>query len=109
LRTTSAKTQSQNESLSTASSSCSVLSVQSQVSLSDISSTPSPSVSIITPKKLTTETVTQNSSEKAFDASMLNSCFIEDVNVPDGTVLVPQAQFLKIWKMSNNGSITVCS
>jgi len=29
--------------------------------------------------------------------------FLEDVNVPDGTVLVPQAQFLKIWKMVNHG------
>jgi hypothetical protein len=86
-----------------------------------MSSTPSPSVSNIntsrvdsnnyfTPlflKNPAAETVSKNSSGKAFDASMLNSCFIEDVNVPDGTVLVPQAQFLKIWKMSNNGSIAV--
>ncbi|PKY49567.1 hypothetical protein RhiirA4_248099 [Rhizophagus irregularis] len=37
---------------------------------------------------------------------MLNARFIEDVNVPDGTILSPQTKFLKIWKMSNNGSIT---
>ncbi|RIA80248.1 hypothetical protein C1645_792940 [Glomus cerebriforme] len=110
----SAKPQSQNDS---SSSSCSIL--PTQVPLPEMSSTPSPSVSNIntsldsnnyfTPlflKKPVAESVSQNSSEKAFDASMLNSCFIEDVNVPDGTVLVPQAQFLKIWKMSNNGSIT---
>jgi hypothetical protein len=112
----STKSQSQNDS-STVSSSCSVLS--KQVPLPEMSSTPSPSVSNIntsrvdsnnyfTPlflKNPAAETVSKNSSGKAFDASMLNSCFIEDVNVPDGTVLVPQAQFLKIWKMSNNGSI----
>jgi len=55
-------------------------------------------------KKPTVEPATQTSSE---NAPILNSCFIEDVNVPDGTVLVPQAQFLKIWKMSNNGSVAV--
>ncbi|GES88552.1 ZZ type zinc finger domain-containing protein [Rhizophagus clarus] len=108
------KPQSQNDS-SSMSSSCSILS--KQVPLPKMSSTPSPSVSNVnttdsnnyfTPlflKKPAAETISKNSSGKAFDASMLNSCFIEDVNVPDGTVLVPQAQFLKIWKMSNNGSI----
>jgi len=112
----STKPKSQNDS-SSISSSHSVLS--KQVPLPEMSSTPSPSVSNVntshsdsnnyfTPlflKKPAAESISKNSSGKAFDASMLNSCFIEDVNVPDGTVLVPQAQFLKIWKMSNNGSI----
>uniref|UniRef100_A0A1D1YF52 Next to BRCA1 gene 1 protein n=1 Tax=Anthurium amnicola TaxID=1678845 RepID=A0A1D1YF52_9ARAE len=110
----SAKSQSQNDNLSASSS---VLSTQAL--LPEMSSKPSPSVSNVnashtdsnnyfTPwfKKPEAVLVSRNSSVKAFDASMLNSCFIEDVNVPDGTVLVPQAQFLKIWKMSNNGSIT---
>ncbi|RGB22858.1 hypothetical protein C1646_729705 [Rhizophagus diaphanus] len=109
----STKPKSQNDS-SSVSSSCS-----RQVPLPEMSSTPSPSVSNVntshadsnnyfTPlflKKSVAETISKNPSGKAFDVSMLNSRFIEDVNVPDGTVLVPQAQFLKIWKMSNNGSI----
>ncbi|GBC08004.1 hypothetical protein RclHR1_07850006 [Rhizophagus clarus] len=36
----------------------------------------------------------------------LNSHFIEDVNVPDGTTFIPQTQFIKTWKMSNNGCIS---
>ncbi|CAG8481049.1 10357_t:CDS:10 [Ambispora leptoticha] len=36
----------------------------------------------------------------------LRASFIEDVNVPDGTVLPSQAQFLKIWKMTNDGDVT---
>ncbi|CAB4421474.1 unnamed protein product [Rhizophagus irregularis] len=52
------------------------------------------------------EIVVKKSPVKAYNASMLNARFIEDVNVPDGTILSPQTKFLKIWKMSNNGSIT---
>ncbi|KAG9294152.1 hypothetical protein G9A89_021511 [Geosiphon pyriformis] len=36
---------------------------------------------------------------------VLRASFIEDVNVPDGTVLPSQAQFLKIWKMTNDGEL----
>ncbi|RGB41349.1 hypothetical protein C1646_685778 [Rhizophagus diaphanus] len=32
-----------------------------------------------------------------------NSRFIEDLNIPDGTILAPQTQFKKTWKLSNNG------
>jgi hypothetical protein len=99
-------TQSQDDSSSSASSSATPA-----VSLPEMLSTPSLSVSNINSghKKPVAESVTQDILGKALDVSMLNSCFIEDVNVPDGTVLVPQAQFLKIWKMSNNGSIAVSS
>jgi len=31
--------------------------------------------------------------------------FVGDVNVPDGTVMVPQAQFVKIWRMKNDGPV----
>jgi hypothetical protein len=58
-------------------------------------------------KQVAEETVIKNSSAKAFDASMLNSRFIEDANMPDGTILAPQTQFIKVWKMSNNGRIPV--
>ncbi|GBC08005.1 hypothetical protein RclHR1_07850007 [Rhizophagus clarus] len=46
-----------------------------------------------------------NSSAMPFDVSMLNALFIEDVNVPDGTTILPQTKFVKIWKMRNNGII----
>jgi hypothetical protein len=93
-------TQSQDDSSSSASSSATPA-----VSLPEMLSTPSVSNINSGHKKPVAESVTQDILGKALDVSMLNSCFIEDVNVPDGTVLVPQAQFLKIWKMSNNGSI----
>ncbi|RHZ77387.1 hypothetical protein Glove_180g23 [Diversispora epigaea] len=35
----------------------------------------------------------------------LNARFVDDVNIPDGTVLEPLTQFHKIWKMVNNGDI----
>ncbi|CAH8391798.1 unnamed protein product [Eruca vesicaria subsp. sativa] len=34
-----------------------------------------------------------------------DSRFVVDVNVLDGTVFAPSAQFTKIWKMRNNGSL----
>lgn len=36
-----------------------------------------------------------------------NSQFIKDVNIPDGTILAPQAKFEKTWKLSNNGRFPV--
>jgi len=38
--------------------------------------------------------------------SKLDSRFIVDVNVLDGTVMAPFTPFTKIWRMRNNGSIT---
>ncbi|EOA16137.1 hypothetical protein CARUB_v10004271mg [Capsella rubella] len=35
----------------------------------------------------------------------LDSRFVLDVNVADGTVVAPSAPFTKIWKMRNNGSL----
>lgn len=35
----------------------------------------------------------------------LDSRFVLDVNVIDGTVVAPSAAFTKIWKMRNNGSL----
>ncbi|GMI67317.1 Arabidopsis thaliana next to BRCA1 gene 1, next to BRCA1 gene 1 [Hibiscus trionum] len=35
---------------------------------------------------------------------MLASCFVSDVNILDGTVMVPSAPFTKIWRMRNNGT-----
>lgn len=35
----------------------------------------------------------------------LDSCFIEDVSVLDGSIMAPSAPFIKIWRMRNNGNI----
>ncbi|XVF08422.1 hypothetical protein REPUB_Repub07fG0002400 [Reevesia pubescens] len=35
----------------------------------------------------------------------LESCFILDVNVLDGTVMAPSTPFTKIWRMRNNGTL----
>lgn len=36
--------------------------------------------------------------------SKLDSLFVSDVTVFDGTVMAPSARFTKIWKMRNNGT-----
>ncbi|KAK9090318.1 hypothetical protein Sjap_023495 [Stephania japonica] len=35
----------------------------------------------------------------------LDSCFIHDVNVFDGTLMAPKTTFTKIWRMRNNGGM----
>ncbi|XP_071902102.1 protein JOKA2-like isoform X1 [Coffea arabica] len=35
----------------------------------------------------------------------LDSRFIQDVNILDGTIMAPSTSFTKIWKMRNNGSV----
>lgn len=39
------------------------------------------------------------------DHAKLDSCFILDVNVLDGTIMTPLTNFTKIWRMRNNGSL----
>jgi next-to-BRCA1 protein 1 len=36
--------------------------------------------------------------------SKLESRFIQDVSIPDGTIMAPSTPFTKIWRMRNNGS-----
>ncbi|CAH9108044.1 unnamed protein product [Cuscuta europaea] len=35
----------------------------------------------------------------------LSSRFVQDVNIPDGTIIPPSTRFTKIWRMRNNGNI----
>lgn len=35
--------------------------------------------------------------------SKLESRFIQDITIPDGTVMAPSTPFTKIWRMRNNG------
>ncbi|XP_073058778.1 protein JOKA2-like [Primulina eburnea] len=37
--------------------------------------------------------------------SKLDSRFIQDVNIPDGTAIAPTIPFTKIWRMRNNGTL----
>ncbi|XP_042500362.1 protein JOKA2-like isoform X2 [Macadamia integrifolia] len=37
--------------------------------------------------------------------SKLDSCFVEDVNVFDGTVMAPETPFTKIWRVRNSGTV----
>ena len=39
------------------------------------------------------------------DHAKLDSCFILDVNILDGTILTPLTHFTKIWRMRNNGAV----
>jgi len=47
-----------------------------------------------------------NISEEFSAEKRLSAKFISDVNFPEGTTLAPQAQFRKVWAMSNDGDIT---
>lgn len=38
-------------------------------------------------------------------AAKLDSRFIQDVNIFDGTVMAPLTPFTKIWRMRNNGTV----
>lgn len=38
-------------------------------------------------------------------ALKLDSRFIQDVNIFDGTVMAPSTPFTKIWRMRNNGTL----
>lgn len=39
------------------------------------------------------------------DHAKLDSCFILDVNILDGTIMTPLSNFKKIWRMRNNGAV----
>ncbi|XP_074316837.1 protein JOKA2-like isoform X2 [Silene latifolia] len=36
----------------------------------------------------------------------LDSCFIKDVSIPNGTTMAPLTPFTKIWRMRNNGTLS---
>ncbi|KAI8327509.1 hypothetical protein BD560DRAFT_417989 [Blakeslea trispora] len=36
---------------------------------------------------------------------MVNASFISDLNIPEGTVIVPKKTFIKMWKVKNTGSV----
>ena len=65
-----------------------------------------------TPRPIPTETATpepvDTDTPAAPEPTEENLCdvlaYIEDVNVPDGTIMSPGQDFIKTWKVKNNGS-----
>ncbi|KAG1345966.1 hypothetical protein G6F62_003993 [Rhizopus arrhizus] len=47
-------------------------------------------------------TITQQISQTK---SVLSAQFIADINIPDGTCVLPKKNFIKTWKVRNNGNI----
>ncbi|CAG8610166.1 7812_t:CDS:2 [Cetraspora pellucida] len=68
----------------------------------------------VTPSSPLSNVTTIISQDEVCDVSVeiltekrLSAKFISDANVPDGTILVPQVQFRKMWIMSNDGDVAV--
>ncbi|CAG8549603.1 16490_t:CDS:10 [Acaulospora morrowiae] len=53
----------------------------------------------------TVEETISETEQQIKSVPILNASFIEDVNIPDGTVLDPQTQFHKVWRILNNGDL----
>ncbi|CAO3621646.1 unnamed protein product [Mucor hiemalis] len=47
-----------------------------------------------------TVTPTEDNDEEPFSAR-----FVSDLNIPDGTLVVPNKSFIKMWKVVNNGNV----
>ncbi|RUS28497.1 hypothetical protein BC938DRAFT_481815 [Jimgerdemannia flammicorona] len=62
-----------------------------------------PTASEITPENPAPVSRPPSVASSVRNGSILYARFVEDVNIPDGAVMQPQARFLKIWKMLNNG------
>lgn len=55
------------------------------------------------PPKLPADVVRGNGTKPS--QPKLDSCFVQDVNIVDGTIMAPSTPFTKIWRMKNNGTI----
>ncbi|CAG8432679.1 5661_t:CDS:10 [Diversispora eburnea] len=64
-----------------------------------------PSSQASTNSSILIETFPSEVKQKPIIEPALNARFVDDINIPDGTVLEPLTQFHKIWKMVNNGDI----
>lgn len=58
---------------------------------------------IILPTKAFTSTLTPSGS---LDSGCNNSIYVSDVTIPDNTVLSPNQQFVKTWRIQNTGTCT---
>jgi hypothetical protein len=84
--------------------------VISQFTLTAAAFTPTPSLPTDTSIPETTSTVTvapvaQVTNAEGTTVSLCDSLeFVSDVNIPDGTSMSPGQDFVKTWKIKNNGS-----
>ncbi|CAG8645191.1 18702_t:CDS:10, partial [Acaulospora morrowiae] len=72
--------------------------------------TTSPVSEVLTPtntiaSQSTVEETISETEQQINTVPTLNALFVEDVNIPDGTVLDPQTQFHKVWRILNNGDL----
>ena len=61
---------------------------------------PTPTLSPPTPEATPTGTITP-------PACTMSAALLEDLSVPDGTVLQPNQRFTKTWRVQNNGTCTI--
>ena len=84
--------------------------VVSQFTLTAAAFTPTPSLPTDTPIPQATSTVTvapvaQVTNAEGTTVSLCDSLeYVSDMNVPDGTSMSPGQDFVKTWKIKNNGS-----
>ena len=72
---------------------------------------PMPATPLVAPEPEMTQTITQPASlytnfvasRPALEPIRLSAAFVEDMNVADGTTFPPGAEFIKCWKMINDG------
>ena len=75
------------------------------IGLPTISFNTTPIVGAATPLPGFTQIVPSNPTQSLGD-SCNNSAFVEDVTIPDGTVLKGGEDFVKVWRIRNTGSCT---
>lgn len=63
-------------------------------------------VSVLVLSNLAAQTPTPTATPTASARACLNSAFVSDVTVPDGTALAPGQTFNKIWRVRNTGTCT---
>ncbi|MHB1318089.1 MAG: NBR1-Ig-like domain-containing protein [Anaerolineae bacterium] len=73
-------------------------------------STPLPSVTpemaaTVTPEPVTPEAETEAEPTATLMTGVLDSKFVRDISIPDGTVMAPGQAFTKSWEIENSGEV----
>ena len=72
--------------------------VQVVQSISEVAETPTPTITA------TSETVPQTPTQTEEGACTKSASYIEDITIPDNSVLAPGSSFTKIWRIRNTGT-----
>ena len=67
-------------------------------SISEIAETPTPTITA------TTETLPQTPTQTEEGACTKSASFIDDITIPDNSILAPGSSFTKIWRIRNTGT-----